>query len=248
MADDSAPFYLVRLSLDAPRMFTGTSWYGAADTGYLAHCQLVGLFGDLAPKPFVVSEGKGRHVEVLGYSRVSTAELRDHALAFADPKFTSACDLERMADKPMPSTLWRTGRRVGFDVRVCPVHRKAKGGEKHGRGKEVDVFLSRCWEAGAPISVDRESVYREWLETRLSEGGTKLVEAGMIRFRRTQLLRRTQGEERTAKRVERPDALFHGTLEIADPDAFAAMLARGVGRHRAFGFGMLLLRPPKGLC
>jgi CRISPR system Cascade subunit CasE len=26
--------------------------------------------------------------------------------------------------------------------------------------------------------------------------------------------------------------------------AFRALLARGVGRHRAFGFGMLLLRPP----
>ncbi|MEE8524028.1 MAG: type I-E CRISPR-associated protein Cas6/Cse3/CasE [Thermoanaerobaculia bacterium] len=43
---------------------------------------------------------------------------------------------------------------------------------------------------------------------------------------------------------ERPDALLTGTLEVTDPDAFATLLARGVGRHRAFGFGMLLLRPP----
>jgi CRISPR system Cascade subunit CasE len=30
---------------------------------------------------------------------------------------------------------------------------------------------------------------------------------------------------------------------VADPAAFAQLLARGVGRHRAFGLGMLLLRP-----
>jgi CRISPR system Cascade subunit CasE len=38
--------------------------------------------------------------------------------------------------------------------------------------------------------------------------------------------------------------LLRGELTVADPDAFSALLARGVGRHRAFGYGMLLLRPP----
>jgi CRISPR system Cascade subunit CasE len=44
--------------------------------------------------------------------------------------------------------------------------------------------------------------------------------------------------------ARRPDATFRGTLRVDDPARFAAAaLARGVGRHRAFGFGMLLLRP-----
>jgi CRISPR system Cascade subunit CasE len=30
---------------------------------------------------------------------------------------------------------------------------------------------------------------------------------------------------------------------VVDADKFAALLARGVGRHRAFGYGMLLLSP-----
>jgi CRISPR system Cascade subunit CasE len=41
---------------------------------------------------------------------------------------------------------------------------------------------------------------------------------------------------------EGPEATFHGTLEITDPVRFADLLARGVGRHRAYGYGMLLLR------
>ena len=40
-----------------------------------------------------------------------------------------------------------------------------------------------------------------------------------------------------------PDATLQGTLAVVDSGAFQALLARGVGRHRAFGFGMLLLRP-----
>jgi CRISPR system Cascade subunit CasE len=37
-------------------------------------------------------------------------------------------------------------------------------------------------------------------------------------------------------------ALVTGTLRVGDAEAFRALLARGLGRHRAFGFGMLLLR------
>ncbi len=43
--------------------------------------------------------------------------------------------------------------------------------------------------------------------------------------------------------VQGPDAVFTGLLQVRDSAAFAALLARGIGRHRAFGFGMLLLKP-----
>jgi CRISPR system Cascade subunit CasE len=45
--------------------------------------------------------------------------------------------------------------------------------------------------------------------------------------------------------IGRRDVTFEGELQVADAAAFAALLARGVGRHRAFGFGMLLLRPSR---
>ena len=38
---------------------------------------------------------------------------------------------------------------------------------------------------------------------------------------------------------------MRGILAITDPTAFADLLARGVGRHRAYGYGMLLLRPAR---
>jgi CRISPR system Cascade subunit CasE len=40
-----------------------------------------------------------------------------------------------------------------------------------------------------------------------------------------------------------PDAVFTGVLQVLDTTAFAALVARGIGRHRAFGYGMVLLKP-----
>ena len=40
-----------------------------------------------------------------------------------------------------------------------------------------------------------------------------------------------------------PEVIAGSTLIITDPTAFRVALARGIGRHRAFGFGMLLLKP-----
>jgi CRISPR system Cascade subunit CasE len=42
---------------------------------------------------------------------------------------------------------------------------------------------------------------------------------------------------------EGPDAILQGDLILNDPERFQMMLAQGVGRHKAYGFGMLLLRP-----
>jgi CRISPR system Cascade subunit CasE len=41
-----------------------------------------------------------------------------------------------------------------------------------------------------------------------------------------------------------PDLTVRGQLRIKQPLAFQALLARGLGRHRSFGFGCLLLAPP----
>jgi CRISPR system Cascade subunit CasE len=87
-------------------------------------------------------------------------------------------------------------------------------------------------------------VYRDWLSRELGRGeAARLAQYEMRSFKRERLLRRDHGAERTSHHAERPDAVLGGVLEIADGEAFAGLLSRGLGRHRAFGFGMLLLRP-----
>lgn len=117
-------------------------------------------------------------------------------------------------------------------------HQRTCNGQKP---REVDAFLHQCWRQGPKTLVDREDVYRQWLATELGRGGAaRLPEARLVRFQRQRLARRDHAEARIA-RCERPDATFTGILEVTDVDAFAALLRRGLGRHRAFGFGMLLL-------
>jgi CRISPR system Cascade subunit CasE len=111
-----------------------------------------------------------------------------------------------------------------------------QGKVKH---REIDAFIHATLTALNDVKVDREAVYVHWLERELQrEGASSLNTARLPEFRR-ELMRRDGGA-----RVERPNAVLEGELTVRDPVAFRALLARGLGRHRAFGFGMLLLRPP----
>ena len=63
----------------------------------------------------------------------------------------------------------------------------------------------------------------------------------LVSFQRTRAVRK-----RHARYSEGPDAVMRGILTITDSDAFSELLAHGIGRHRAYGYGMLLLRPATG--
>jgi len=247
MTADPAPLHLVRLSIDAIRMMGTARSRGIplrdADTGYLMHCQLSTLFGGAAPRPFVITEARNGVFTILGYSSVGGSSLLDRMREHAGPDAAACCDPRFLSSKRMPHS-WPTGKVLGFQVRACPVIRMNSKGPHHKKGAEVDVFLSRCWAAGGEdVPVDREKTYRDWLASALDRSaGAHLLDARLLQFKRERVLRRTQDPQRKARRCERPVALLVGALEIVDSAAFGALVRRGVGRHRAFGFGALLLR------
>lgn len=206
----------------------------ADDLGYVLHGHLRALFGDLAPKPFHVKEQRGR-VVVLGYTDADPAELSDH-LSLADP--FDARSVQDLATKPMPST-WTEGRRLAFEVRVCPTIRQGR--------KELDAYLAEVQRLaeGEKMKETRETVYVRWLTEKLGDA-VKVESCGLDRFRLIQLFRRHQADasgKRGHQLTRFPSATLKGVLDIKDGDAFARLLSRGVGRHRAFGFGMMLVRP-----
>jgi CRISPR system Cascade subunit CasE len=219
-----------------------------ADEGYLAHCAMRAAFGALAPQPFAMRPVRGRFVRVLGYADASADALRDRAASFAEPIAHLACNVPSMAVKAMPGA-WPAGMQLGFEVRVCPIRRPSANASRKAAGAtrdhaEVDCFLSECWKAGEAVHLSREEIYRAWLAREVARYGAATMSAAqMISFRRIRLSRSDHAATRRLRACERPDALMRGILEVKDPVAFAALLRRGVGRHRAFGFGMLLLRP-----
>lgn len=248
------PFHMVQLTLDPRAALSFGHARGlvprGSDYGYLFHAIMRGAFGLAAPQPFREHEASrggtafaGRGFVLLGYCRHDGAELCERLRTFALPELHAILDPDRagaIMSKAMPDH-FRQGQRLGFEVRLCPVLRQDRD-EKRGRSREIDAFIAATRSCDASEPVLREIVYREWLARELGrDGAAEMTAAAMAGFRRVRIARRNR--DRTPTFVEKPDALFRGELLIRDPGAFRALLGRGVGRHRAFGFGMILLRP-----
>lgn len=245
MSEPESRLHMVQMSLDGPRLFelgrTQRIPLREADSGYLVHLALTNLFGAAAPKPFWIDSTGGSRLRLLGYSRCSMKALEAEASMYASPSVHQVCDWSKCASKPLPD-IWPAGIRLGFETRVCPVKRVGKGSPVVAEGAEVDCFLIRCWRVGEDTAVDREGTYVEWLNEQFERhSGARLLSARMIGFQRERLTRRNHGPDRKSKLCERPDATMSGVLEVVDSSRFSDLLARGIGRHRSFGYGMLRL-------
>lgn len=225
------------------------------DLGYLVHCQLGELFGELAPAPFAVVGQEGRHTVVLAYSDHSAADLLAGARQPGSLRALARGE-GAIESKALPASFDR-GQVLSFEARVCPVVRMSSAGPRHAKGAEVDAFVHHCWQVGdRAIPADREEVYRRWFSSQLERhGGARLLvlpdsdlepraACRVSSFKLDRLTRRTQGDDRKAHSSFRPNAVVEGLLEVTDGSAFLGLLRRGIGRHRAFGFGMLLVKRP----
>ena len=201
-------------------------------------------------------------VDLLGYARVRVETLKTLA-QLDDGPVSAMIDWDRARSRSMP-TSWSKDMRLRFDLRACPVRRLVKplvtrwgsNGEETtlSSGREVDAYqlaAARARERNAPVP-SRNETYIEWLVHRLAARGgrSQIVTLGpgsarVDSYRSVRLLRRPRSLEgtRAARWLTRPTVQFTGLLEIVEPSEFMGLLARGIGRHCGFGFGMLLLRP-----
>ena len=255
--------HMVRADIDALQF---RRWMGSRqliDDDHAMHCLLTECFGDIAPKPFrLMMPRDGRRGTLYGYSHADADALRDTASSFACPLQSRALPLAGLDSKPMPS-LWQPGRRLGFEVRIRPIVRlqrelarvpegklrrfrqDRRDGEKEFKprpGAECDAFqYEAIMYPKGEMKRSREEVYRDWLRKRFEQKGGAILDlhsVKLVSFRRTRAVRKLH-----RRYSEGPDALMRGELEIADGAKFAEMLANGVGRHKAYGYGMILLRP-----
>ncbi len=208
---------------------------GQGDLGYAFHAALKAAFGESAPQPFSYRAGQG----LLAYT--AKAEAMRSAVTMATPEVADMLGLDVTAQspglliRPFPQS-WKVGQLLSFEVRVRPVVRKDD--------KELDAFLSAAQRMSDAV-LSREAVYADWLK-RQFQNATDLHEVRMTEFSLSTVVRRAAPHaegNRPKLPVQGPAAVFTGVLQVRDSDAFAALVSRGVGRHRAFGFGMLLLKP-----
>ena len=259
----TSTLYFVRADIDALQF---RRWMGSrrlVDDDHAMHCLLVECFGDIAPKPFrLMLPRDGRRGMLYGYSRADSDELRDSANMYACPLQSKAMPPSGLDSKPMPSE-WQPGRRLGFEVRIRPIVRlqreldrvpegklrrfrqDRRNGEiefKPRPGAECDAFqYEAIMYPKRGMKRSREEVYRDWLRKRFEQKGSATLDMDSVKlvsFHRTRAVRKLRG-----RHSEGPDTLMRGELEITDGEKFAQLLSSGIGRHKAYGYGMLLLRP-----
>jgi CRISPR system Cascade subunit CasE len=253
--------YLARLPVDLPALARAAGERGwtrgrraAFDEGRALHHLLAETFGPGALQPFrLVVAPRAKSGTLWAYTDVDATALREIAAPVPlSEAMVTALSPDRIETKPMPE-LAVPGRRLGFDIRLRPVVRLASAipapadraaGRDHGfkAGAEVDAFLAEALrqpdrEAMHTAERSRETVYAAWLADRFGPAA-ELEQVTLAAFRRSFAARKD------GRGCEGPDATLHGTLTVGDAKAFAERLHRGVGRHKAYGYGMLLIRPP----
>lgn len=217
----------------------------AGDEGLALHHLLSETFGKGTIQPFRMMVAPGAAQATLyGYGGADAATMAATARETGLPDALAVCDPTELRSKEMPAQ-WRVGRRLAFDLRARPVRRLARPAGVFPKGAEIDAFLLdalRRFPDGPPETTavdrpERETVYLEWLANRLA-GAARIEQARLTTYQRRVV-------QRGGKRRDGPDITVLGELVVEDAGAFARLLADGVGRHAAFGYGMLLLRPAK---
>lgn len=205
------------------------------DGTYRLHAWLRALLGDTAPPVWAVVPDPSGSVRVLAYSWSDAAALMTQVVQ-AD-RVAQAALLVPVRSRPLPT--WTPGQTVNFDLTTIPTVRRS------GNHRERDPYLT---EGSPDPTRTREMVYTAWLAQRLAR--ISALEVSRLHLQHYTLVRawrRTQHtsthRDRIGQVVTHPAATFHGTLVIKDPVGMTALLAHGIGRHQAFGAGMLRLLP-----
>lgn len=225
--------HLVDIRIQTEKMFSWARGIGisTADTGYIIHSLICAAYGQFRMQPFR-HFNDGPQIRILGYSCVSAEELAGERKAVAEPIVSAAVLSE--TSKEMP-TSWTEGAKYAFATKVSPtvqIERKA-----------IDPFLR------APEGSSRDEVYLNWLNRRTG-GAISIISAKMDAFSLIKVSRRSVQKNEIGKRplgrkFTIPDVTISGVLSVSNPDAFAKLISRGIGKHTGFGFGAMLLRPSK---
>ena len=227
---------------------------GTLDDGLALHVLLSGMFGKGVLQPFrLYSSDRRRWGAIYAYSDDDEHSLQKMAAAVAPPESCSIVRPEGLRTKRMPQA-FQVDQRLGFELRARPVRRvhedirDARWDKVVKKGAEVDAYwlenLRKPLADSSKVVLprdgnahdQREQCYWQWLSARL--GKTADVKKCRLQsFRRVRVVR-------GRATVEGPDAILRGNLVVRNTEEFARTVRQGIGRHKAYGYGMLLLRPP----
>ncbi len=156
-----------------------------------------------------------------------------------------------------PSGLWRleikpyaptfeSGQRLAFSLRANPAVRVRGQPDASGRGRRADAVMhakTAARAAGERFEREEQSAAAlQWLKTREDNLGVRLdpLRCAATGYERRRIAR--EGAREISFRV----VDYEGALEVSEPARLTRALTGGVGAAKAFGCGLLLVRPDYG--
>lgn len=136
---------------------------------------------------------------------------------------------------------FRAGDRLRFALRANATIARKDGAAS--RGKPRDIVMNSLYDLSYEERAMRrrdlmESAGRVWLRSRGERNGFSIGEGGDVQVTGYRTLRVPR--KGASARLGVLD--FEGVLEVTEPGAFFAAVTKGLGRAKAFGCGLLLLR------
>lgn len=129
------------------------------------------------------------------------------------------------------------GVTLAFELRANPV--VAKNGQKHDVVMDLKKRL-KVQEKKMSQSELEQTAGLEWINRKATQHGFSLDGHGVMvsNYQPITAKKRSQSGGISLRSLD-----FKGTLTVTDPDKFSQVLCSGIGSAKAFGCGLLLVRP-----
>jgi CRISPR system Cascade subunit CasE len=149
-------------------------------------------------------------------------------------------NLWRIQTRPYEPQL-REGQRLGFSLRANPV--VTREGKRHDIVMDAKKALRQGGQPVPPLAELMQSAGQRWLQRRQENLGCKLESVLVDGYRIQEMFKASARREGGARPIRVATCDFQGVLCVTDPKALAKVLMEGVGKARAFGCGLLMVRP-----
>ena len=255
--DPNQPLFLLGMPFHPQPFEAWVKIRGFEDVDHAMHCLLTEIFGDKALRPFrLIASPRLPMGTLYGYAHEDGSEMQVHAQLIADPIQAAIFDLNKpITAKKMPqlSKIAR-GSRLGFEVRIRPTYRRpyySNGPLNYSRQHEHDAYHAYLRDhhsfdyrpqAPAEINHIRHQAYGGWLFRHFRQQKGASLEPytfNIISYRRVPVVRKFGTPP-----ILGPDVTCRGNFIVEDPERFEQLITNGIGRHRAYGYGMILFRQP----
>ncbi|MES3676103.1 type I-E CRISPR-associated protein Cas6/Cse3/CasE [Halomonas elongata] len=229
--------YLSRVRVDLNGLSRGVLFDIMDGRAYAAHQLLWRLFPDhQGDRPFLFRQ----EMEEPEEGGAPRGLPLFYVLSNREP--LSIAGLLEVQCKPFVPAL-EVGDRLAFRLRANPTVAKSVSGQ---RGQRSDVLMAAKYpyksgkERTSQACVKAmDDAARDWLENRAESWGFRLPVVPEVGAYRQHALPKGNGRPIRFSSVD-----YEGLLEVTDPGRLIETLAHGIGRAKAFGCGLMLLRRP----